>query len=125
MRSYNSTPDVGVNIQDGNGWQVYARNTTAASKNFNAYAICLSDSGGATSQVGNSGSVPGGGTLGVVATCGTGALASGGGFAGGADLTVYNTSPKPSTDDEWNVYARNGAGSAKPLNVYAVCLTFP
>ena len=34
--------------KDGNGWRVYATNTTGVSKAVNIYAVCLANSGGTT-----------------------------------------------------------------------------
>ncbi len=111
--------------RSGNGWQVYARNTSGTEKPFNAYAICLSGTDGTTTQTGDQGSIPAGGTLGVTATCGSGTLLTGGGFAGSTDVFVYNTSMKPAATDTWNTYGRNSAASDKLLNCYAICLSLP
>ena len=64
-------------------------------------------------------------TLGVTATCTGNDIAVGGGFAASTSLVVYNTSPKPSTDDRWNAYAKNVGGSIASFNAYAVCLSTP
>jgi len=75
--------------------------------------------------VGSGGSVPGNETAYVIAACEGDSLAVGGGFAGSTTLIVYNSSPKPSTDNQWIVYAKNTTGTDKPLNAYVVCLSFP
>jgi hypothetical protein len=111
--------------KSSNGWQVYAKNNTGSTKYVKAYALCLSGTTGTTTQEGSGGSIAGSGTGYVVATCSGDGLAAGGGFAGGPDLRVYNTSPKPGSDNQWIVYARNSSGSSKGLNAYAVCLSFP
>jgi hypothetical protein len=124
-----SAPDGGMHFynsrKSGNGWQVRAKNTAGATRPVRAYAVCLSGTSGTTNEVGNGGSVPGNGTAYVIAACGGDSLAVGGGFAGSTTLIVYNTSPKPSTDDQWIVYAKNNTGTDKPFNAYVVCLSFP
>ena len=118
MHFYNSR-------KSGNGWQVRGKNTSGAAKPIRAYAVCLSGTSGTTNEVGKGGSVPGNATNYVLAECTGDSLAVGGGFAGSTALTVYNTSPRPSTDDQWIVYAKNSTGTDKPLNAYVVCLSFP
>jgi hypothetical protein len=124
-----AAPDGGLHFynsrKSGNGWQVRAKNTSGAARPIKAYAVCLSGTTGTTLEAGNSGSVPGNATGYVTAACTGDGLAVGGGFAGSVSLIVYNTSPRPSTDDQWIVHAKNTTGTDKPFNVYVVCLSFP
>src|SRR5271157_5315725 len=109
--------------EDGNGWQVYAQNTSGSSQVLNAYAICLSGASGATSQqVLNQATAPASGTGHVLSACPSGSLLTGGGFAGSTNLFIYNTS---ATGTSWEVDAQNTSASSQTLNAYAVCLTLP
>jgi len=109
--------------KSGNGWQVYAKNTTASDEVLNVYAICLSNTGGATAQLTNQVSI-GANTSGTATNACGDDIVTGGGFAGGTDLYVYNTS-KSTSDEAWFVAAKNTAASSKLLNVYSICLSFP
>jgi ferredoxin len=108
--------------QSANGWQVYAKNTSGASQLLNAYAICLSATNGTVTQALKQVSAAGGGIGDAVATCPSGSLVTGGGFAGNTNLFFYNTSMKA---NGWETYARNTSGSSQLLNSYAICATFP
>jgi len=107
----------------GNGWQVYAKNTSGSSQLLNAYAICLAGTNGTTNQVFAQSSVASKGVGHTVASCPSGALITGGGFAGSANLIVYTS--KSSSDDRWEVYAKNTAASSDLLNSCAICAKFP
>jgi hypothetical protein len=115
LNVYNST-------MSANGWQIYARNTSGSSQLLNAYAICISGSGGSTSQVYGQTTIAAGSTGVAEAACPAGALAIGGGFAADADLKIYNTSL---SGNNWRTYALNTAGTGKLLNSYAICLSLP
>jgi hypothetical protein len=106
----------------GNGWQIYAKNTSGSNQLLNAYAICVSGSGGSTSQVVSQSTVAAGSAGFTEAACPASALATGGGFAADADLWIYNTSLSGSN---WMTYAKNSAGTGKLLNSYAICLSMP
>lgn len=109
--------------RSGNGWQVYARNTTSANQLLNAYATCLSGTNGTVQQVLNQISAPSGSIGHAVAACPSGTLVTGGGFAGNTNLYVYNTSMED--NNQWETYAQNLSGSSQTLNSYAICIKFP
>jgi hypothetical protein len=111
LRIYNSSKT------SGNGWQIWADNVSASSKPVNAYAICLSGFSGTTDQVMQSASIAGGGNEGVVATCSSGDLATGGGFAAQDDL-VMKTSHQDS-DSSWITYGTNIGGTDRTIFSYA------
>ena len=116
LRVYNTS-------RKDNGWQVYADNSKSTGQLMNVYAICLSsDSTISSSQVVGHISIPSGASKGQQATCPSGDYATGGGFALSADMLNYNTSPEDGTT--WEAYAKNTGGSAKQMNVYAICLSF-
>jgi hypothetical protein len=110
--------------RSGNGWQVYARNTSGANQLLNAYAICLSGTNGTVTQVVNQVSAPASGIGHATAACASGSLVTGGGFAGNDKLAVYNTSMS-SGGGKWESYARNSSGSSQLLNAYSICIKFP
>lgn len=110
--------------KSGNGWQVYARNNSGSGQLLNAYAICLAGTSATTSQVGAQSTISGSSTGSTSATCPSGSLLTGGGFAGSTDLLIYNTS-MAGDSKSWNTYARNLTGVNKLLNSYAICTTFP
>ncbi|MFH2102351.1 MAG: NBR1-Ig-like domain-containing protein [Chloroflexota bacterium] len=115
---YNST-------RSGNGWQVYARNTSGAAKLVNVYAICLSGTTGTTAQVLQNVSISASSTGTTQAACPAGGLVTGGGFALQNDLIVYNSSMVSGDGNSWQAFARNTGGSSRTMNVYAICLSFP
>ena len=109
--------------KSGNGWQVYARNNSGASIPLNVYAICLSGTTATSSDVYEQKSIPASSTDSAIATCPTGNLVTGGGFAAGNGLVLYTTNMKDNLS--WQTYARNTTGSSVLLNSYAVCISFP
>jgi hypothetical protein len=111
--------------KSGNSWQVYVKNTSGSDKLLNAYAICLSGTSASTTQAGVQVTIPAGDTGVAEATCGSGALATGGGFAANLGLYIYNTSMVSGSDTAWRTYAINSTGSSTLLNGYAVCISFP
>jgi hypothetical protein len=122
--SHNGNVIVYNSTRSGNGWQVYGSNVSGSDELLNAYAICLSGAGGATTtQQGASGSIPAGNKDNVVATCGAGSLATGGGFAGNDEFIFYNTSPNPGTDNQWLTWVENNAGSSMTLHSYVTCIS--
>lgn len=110
---------------NGNGWEVYAKNNAGSSGLLNAYAICLTGSGGSTSQVLAQVSIPSGAIGSAEATCPSNSLLTGGGFAGSTNVWVYNTSMKNGNSKTWIVYGSNLTGSSQLLNSYGICLTLP
>jgi hypothetical protein len=111
--------------KSGNGWQIYAKNIGGSSELLNAYAICLSGTSGTTSHTWTQVSIPAGDIGSATGTCGSGTLATGGGFAASSDLYIYNTSMSVGSNKKWTSYATNSSGSSKLLNGYAVCISFP
>ena len=107
--------------KEGNGWRAYAKNNSGAGALFNIYAICLSGAGGSTSQVGEQITISGGSSSGGEAQCPAGKLVTGGGFALGNNLVVYNSSLKPTDHTKWNVFSKNSGGSGSLMNIYAIC----
>ncbi len=107
---------------NGNGWRAYARNNTGLGQVLNIYAICLSGAGGSTSMVGEQITVAAGNSAGGDAQCPAGKLVTGGGYALGNNLVVYNSSLK-SDHSKWNVFSRNTGGSGALMNIYAICWT--
>jgi hypothetical protein len=109
----------------GEGWQSWARNLTGSTKTHHAYAICLSGTGGSTTDVLESVDIPASSAGYAFPTCGSGSLVTGGGFAAQDDLLIYSNSG-PYLDDEWRVYARNTyASDERILFAYAICLSLP
>jgi hypothetical protein len=106
----------------GNGWEVYAQNTSGSDKLLNSYAVCLSGTSGSTQQIYTQVTASAGGVGHAVSNCPAGTVVTGGGYAGNVNLFVYNTS---ATGNGWEVYAQNTSGSDKLLNSYAICLTMP
>jgi hypothetical protein len=107
----------------GNGWQAYAKNNAGSSKLLNAYAVCLFNAPGATTErVDQQVTAPAGDKGHPVANCPAGSIVTGGGWAGRSDgsLRVYNSSQ---SGNGWQVWADNVSGSDKPVNAYAVCLS--
>jgi len=108
------------NSATGNGWEVDAQNTSGTDAPLNVYAICLSNSSGATSQVYSQVTAAPGGIGHVVTNCPTGTVLTGGGFAGNTSLFVYSNS---ATGNGWEVDAQNTSGTNQLLNSYALCLS--
>jgi len=108
--------------KSGNGWRVYAKNNTGSAKPLNAYAVCMANTEGSSSQILNQVSVSGGSIGHAVASCPAGSVLTGGGWAGRHDgsLFVYNSSR---SGNGWQVYAKNTTGSSIPLNAYAICVS--
>ena len=72
-----------------------------------------------TDEVLNQVTIAPGATGNAVASCPSGSIVVGGGYASTVDMLVYNHSKK---DNGWRAYATNNAGTNKLLNAYAVCL---
>ncbi len=105
---------------NGNGWRVYGNNRSGTDKLLNVYAICMSHSGGTTSQIYSQAS--GAATLHAEVSCPAGSIVTGGGFAGNhnpAELYIYNSSR---SGNGWQVYAHYLGTSSGLLNAYAICL---
>ncbi|MBN1264091.1 MAG: hypothetical protein JXA25_01265 [Anaerolineales bacterium] len=108
--------------KSGNGWRVYAQNNTGSNKPLNAYAVCMHNTSGSSSQILNQVSVSGGAIGHAVAACPAGSVLTSGGFAGRHDggLFIYNSSR---SGNGWQIYAENTTGSSIPLNAYAICVS--
>jgi hypothetical protein len=111
--------------QSGNGWQVYAKNSSGINSNLTTYVTCLSGiSGASTSQVLAQTSIAGNSTGGIEAACSSGSLVTGGGFALSSNMSVYNSSMS-SNPNKWISYGSNMASGSQLFNNYAICLTLP
>ena len=111
--------------KSGNGWQVYAKNNSADNRPLYAYAVCLSGTGGSSSQIVNQKPIAAGASDGGEAACPAGSLLTGGGFALQNDLVVYYSAMLSSDASQWSSYARNTGGVSRTMNIYAICLTLP
>ena len=74
--------------KDGNGWRTYASNNSGSSQLLNSYAVCLSNSGGTTSQVFAQVTAPANSTGNAVVACPAGSVVTGGGY--GSNLNVHS-----------------------------------
>jgi hypothetical protein len=108
------------NFASGNTWQADAKNLSASAKGLNAYAECLSNTGGTTQQVVAQVNVAANDTGQAVATCPAGSVVTGGGFASNSNLTVYSSLEN---GNGWEVNAQNTASLSQPLNAYVLCLS--
>jgi hypothetical protein len=76
-----------------------------------------------TQQVVKNATIPAGGTYSTTAYCPSGTVVTGGGFSVSTDVHVYT---QAMNGNGWTAVAKNNNGStARPLNVYAICLTYP
>jgi hypothetical protein len=117
LQIYNSSRADG-----GEGWQSWARNRSGYTKTYHAYAICLSGSGGTTTDAYKSVDIAPGSSGYAFPKCGSGELVTSGGFAAHTDLLIYSNSG-PYSGDEWRVYARNtNTYNDRLLFAYAKCL---
>jgi hypothetical protein len=103
------------------GWKVYVNH--ASSLLVNSYAECLKNASGATiaerlTQV----SVAPGSTNSAIASCNSGEVLVGGGFALNTGLELYNFSANSAT--QWAGYAKNHGTTSGLLNTYAECLRY-
>ena len=109
----NSNFTVYNSSMNGNGWEVWARNNSGSGQLLNAYAMCLAGTSATSSQVVAQDSIPGSTARVVYATCPSGSLLTGGGFAGSTDLQIYYTSMKTDDNKTWQTYARNLTSNSK------------
>lgn len=109
-------------MMDGNGWRVYATNTTGGSKLVNIYAVCLHNSGGSTSLELSQQNANANDWTQIVADCPGGSVVTGGGWVIGTntDITLYNSSK---SGNGWQVYIDNAGGATPLINAYAICLS--
>ncbi len=110
---------------EGNSWVIYAFNTSVTAKPMNAYAECLSGVSGTTQRVfaDVSGGIAAGSSDGARATCPTGSLLTGGGYALGDGLLVYNSSMAQTDSKKWTAYAYNSGTTSSLMYSYGTCLT--
>jgi hypothetical protein len=125
---------ISQSAKTGAAWNIEAHNYSTNCMLY-AYAVCLSGTGGKTSQSEVLAIVdryldpkP----MEVPVTCPQGTIMTGGGYedrSGYEELLIYiNAGPwGEAPDAEWRVYALNDVGTTTSpiLNVYAVCLAFP
>jgi len=106
---------------DGNGWRVYATNTTGSNKAVNVYAVCLHNSGGTTDVEYTQQHINVSTFTNIVASCPSGSVVTGGGWVIGTDtdVSLYNSSK---SGNGWQIYVQNDGGGTPLINVYAVCL---
>jgi hypothetical protein len=107
--------------KDGNGWRVYATNTTGSSKLVNVYATCLHNSGGTTDIELTQQNINANGYTQLIAECPAGSVVTGGAWVIGTDpdVQIYNSSK---TGNGWQIYVQNDGGSTPLINAYAICL---
>ncbi|QRN83332.1 hypothetical protein JR338_00825 [Chloroflexota bacterium] len=107
--------------KDGNGWRVYATNTTGSNKAVNVYAVCLHNSGGTTDVEYTQKYINASTYTQIVANCPSGSVVTGGGWVIGSDANVslYNSTK---SGNGWQIYVQNDGGGTPLVNVYAVCL---
>lgn len=101
----------------GNGWQAYARNSTAAAQLLNSYAVCVTGVPGSTQQYVAQTSIAAGATGGTTVSCPSGTM-TGGGFAANTGEEIYNSSMQ---GNGWEAYAKNNTGATQLLNAYVIC----
>jgi len=109
-------------MKSGNGWQVYAKNTSPDSKLLVAYATCLHNySNGSVTQKMAQINAAANGIGHATVSCPAGTIVTSGGYASNPDkLRVYNSTI---SGNGWQVYVQNKGASEELFNVYATCLT--
>jgi hypothetical protein len=123
---------ISQSAKTGAAWNIGAYNDSPNNCMLYAHAVCLSGSGGKTSQSETLVEVSHfEGPRQAAVTCPQGTIMTGGGYHDhtGREILVYiNSGPWGTAPDaEWRVYAVNDVAisSGPDLNVYAVCLAFP
>ena len=108
--------------QYGNGWGVYATNTTGVNKSISIYAVCLYNSGGTTDLEWDYEHINPNDVTQITTSCPAGTLVTGGGWVIGTDpnVQIYNSSMD---GNGWQIYVNNTGGSSPQVNVYATCLS--
>ncbi len=114
----NTSLDVYNSSMSGNGWQVYATNTTGSPQLLNSYAVCMSGLTTAPTEVSTQISIAAGAHNGGSKACAAGQHLTGGGFAKNTGELIYNESP---SGNGWSAYAYNTTAGSLLLNIYAVC----
>jgi hypothetical protein len=108
--------------KNGNGWRIYATNTSGSSKLLNVYATCLYNSGGTTDIQLAQENIDANTQTNIIATCPGGTIVTGGGWVIGSDdsVEIYNSTK---SDNGWQIYVNNTSGGTPLINAYAVCLS--
>lgn len=108
--------------KDGNGWRVYATNTSGSAKPVNVYATCLVASGANSNIILKQETARANDFTRLEATCPAGSIVTGGAWVIGTntDIQIYNSS---GTGNGWQIYIDNSGASTPLINVYAVCLS--
>jgi hypothetical protein len=120
LRVYNTSK-----ADSGEGWQSWAYNNSSSTKTHHAYGICLSGSGGTTSEILESVDIASNSSGYAVPECSSTSVVTGGGFAAQENLLIYSNSG-PYSIHQWRVYVKNTHPSDdKKLFGYAICLTLP
>lgn len=109
--------------KDGNGWHVYAKNTSDEPKALLAFASCLHNySNGSSTQKTTQAHAAVNGIGHASINCPAGTIVTGGGYASNPDrLRVYNSTM--TGNNGWQVYVQNKGANEELFNVYATCLT--
>jgi hypothetical protein len=103
----------------GNAWQITVDNASNETPLVNVYAVCLSGVSGSTSQAQSTDNkVPGNSTANAEQLCPVGSHVTGGGFAIGNELNLYNTSK---TQNGWVNYVSNTANAERGFDTFAIC----
>jgi hypothetical protein len=108
--------------RNGNGWGIVVVSLDGQPTTVQAYVACLANAPGATVQeIADRGIIASGGNAGVVATCPTGALPVGGGFANnGISLVSFD----PTSDGtRWSGGWLNTTSADTQVTIAAECLT--
>jgi hypothetical protein len=110
-------------LKEGNGWTAYAKNNAAVIRTLTTYAVCLTYPSVTSTQVLSSYMITGAGNIGAaVATCPAGSVATGGGYSGTSNGSLW-TYFSSLNGNAWQVTAKNIGGGSITFNVYAICLS--
>ena len=109
-------------LMDGNGWRISATNTHTAARSLTVTATCLANTNGTSTSISEQRSATPNDFTQLTATCPSGAIVTGGGWAIGSntDLTVYHSSI---SGNGWRININNPQSSAPMVNIYAICLS--
>ena len=117
---------VDTSTEGGQDWDVSAHNKSDTDHPLHIHAVCLSGSGGITSEFGREVEIAGGDAGEASITCPLGSLMTGGGFVAAKFEVFVNSGPWVAAPDaEWRGYGENTASFPVPLEVTVLCLGFP
>ncbi len=107
--------------KDDNGWQVQGHNNTDSEQIINVFAVCLSNTGGTTSQERQQTDANPDGNTRLEVACPDGTHATGGGWKIGVTdpIEVYNSSR---TGNGWQMEINNSGNQQPEIEVYTICL---